>query len=364
MNFGPYRDAFAALRLARAGHLAPATATLRRTLRDVTARAPGSDTSAADDRVPTANSSDAAEALARAIRAIHQDSAHVQPANARGRFLSRSFSNAAGSRAYKLYIPRDYRGEPRPLIVMLHGCTQSADDFAAGTRMNVFADESMFLVAYPEQPASANVSKCWNWFRPGDQQRERGEPSLVAGITLQIMRDYAVDRRRVYVAGLSAGGAAAAVLAATYPNVYAAVGVHSGLTCGLARDVPSALAAMRTGRGDDRADAVARTPIPTIVFHGDRDATVHPSNGARFAADVATSGCAKRVETGLAAGGREYTQTTYTEANGKRVLEHWTIHGAGHAWSGGSTAGSYTDPLGPDASRELVRFFLSQRHPG
>src|SRR6476646_1489151 len=186
------------------------------------------------------------------------------------RFIEGTYSNPAGSRAYRLFIPSDYQGQPLPLVVMLHGCTQSPEDFAAGTRMNFIAEEQTCLVVYPAQRSEANQAKCWNWFRTTDQQRDSGEPSLIAGITRQIMREYSVDPRRVYVGGLSAGAAAAAIMGATYSDLYAAVGIHSGLACGVATDLPSALAAMRQGRSDQKIILGDRTPIPTIVFHGDR----------------------------------------------------------------------------------------------
>jgi poly(hydroxyalkanoate) depolymerase family esterase len=284
----------------------------------------------------------------------------------RGRFLARVYQSEAGARTYKLYVPGSYNGQVSPLIVMMHGCTQSADDFAAGTRMNELAEEGTFLVAYPEQPVSANAQKCWNWFRGTDQQRDYGEPSLIAGITWQIMGEYTIDRRRVYVAGMSAGAAAAAVLGVTYSDIYAAVGVHSGLACGLAQDVRSALSVMKSGEAAGHGKTPpprsgSDGPIATIVFHGDRDTTVNKRNGDRFAEEFSKRGYAKRVEGGRAPGGRAYTRTVYADASGRGVLEQWSIHGAGHAWSGGSVAGSYTDPLGPDASREMVRFFLSQQ---
>jgi len=243
---------------------------------------------------------------------------------------------------------------------MLHGCTQSPDDFAAGTRMNFLAEEQNCFVAYPEQPSGANQAKCWNWFRPGDQQRGGGEPSLIAGITRQIMRDYSIDPKRVYIAGLSAGGAAAAIMAATYGDLYAAVGIHSGLACGAASDLPSAFMAMRQGGGPETLVKVGSV-VPTIVFHGDRDTTVHPDNGDRILEQSAkATSPATKVLRGRVPDGHAYTRTIVTDRSGRPISEHWNIHGAGHAWSGGSPAGSYTDPRGPDAAREMLRFFLAR----
>ncbi len=278
------------------------------------------------------------------------------------RFEEKSFANEAGSRAYKVYIPSSYSGQPVPLVVMLHGCTQSPDDFAAGTQMNELAEEQTFLVAYPAQAQSANVSKCWNWFNAGDQQRDRGEPSLIAGITRQIMRDFSVEPGRIYVAGLSAGGAAAAIMGSAYPDLYAAVGVHSGLACGAARDMPSAFAAMR--QGGTLHHSGTNQPVPTIVFHGDRDTTVNPVNGDQvIAQSKASSDLRTTVSRGQSPGGVGYTRTVGCDDSGHPMLEHWVLHGAGHAWSGGSATGSYTEPHGPEASREMMRFFLEHPKP-
>jgi poly(hydroxyalkanoate) depolymerase family esterase len=280
------------------------------------------------------------------------------------RFIERTYSSPAGSRAYRLFIPSRYQEGPLPLVVMLHGCTQSPDDFAAGTRMNFLAEEQNCFVVYPAQPSQANQAKCWNWFRAADQQRGRGEPSLIAGITRQIMDDYSVDPKRVYVGGLSAGAAAAAIMGATYDDLYAAIGIHSGLACGVATDLPSALVAMRQGGSDHKVISGGRTPVPTIVFHGDRDATVHPNNGDQILAQsVRTISTQRKVHRGQVPGGHAYTRTVLSDASGRGMLEHWNIHGAGHAWSGGSPAGSYTDPRGPDATREMLRFFLEHSLP-
>ena len=294
----------------------------------------------------------------------------IVPENAQ--WLTKSYSNQAGTRAYKLYVPSLYRGQALPLMVMLHGCTQSPDDFAAGTLMNALGEEHTCFVAYPAQAASANSSKCWNWFRPRDQQRARGEPALIAGITREIIDGYSVDPRRVYIAGLSAGAAAAAIMGTAYPDLYAAIGVHSGLACGAAHDLPSALAAMRQGnlegwrRSDEATPSGApRRLVPTIVFHGDRDTTVNPCNGDQIIAQstaAAPAAMRKTVQKGQVPGGHAYRRTIYADTSGHTMIEHWLILGAGHAWSGGSPAGSYTDPRGPDASREMLRFFLE--NPG
>jgi len=287
------------------------------------------------------------------------------------RWLTQEFSNFAGRRRYRLYIPGGKRGKKMPLIVMLHGCRQWPDDFAAGTGMNFLAEEHGCLVAYPSQPRAANGMRCWNWFNPRHQHRGRGEPALIAGITRQIMDSHAVDPERVYVAGLSAGGAMAAVMAATYPDLYAAAGVHSGLARGAARNVSSAYSAMRNG-GARIAPEVALTPVvsgsrrhvPMIIFHGDKDETVHLSNSDQIAEQAwPHAGTLLRRDRShdRVKGGHSYTRTSYFEDRKRSVLEVWIVHGSGHGWSGGDASGSYTDPQGPDASGEMMRFFLAHR---
>jgi poly(hydroxyalkanoate) depolymerase family esterase len=350
-----------ATRLTRAGRIDEAVAQLRRTL---------------DTPMPNAAAARSSwgipEALRKWFRGADPSRGRSAPSSSptpdfepkSGQFLSRSYGNHAGTRGYRLYVPSGYCGEPVPLIVMLHGCKQNAEDFAAGTRMNEHAEELTCLVAYPEQTARANPSRCWNWFRLEHQRRGHGEASLIAGITEQVMGDFLVDAQRVYVAGMSAGGAAAAIMGSAYSDLYAAVAIHSGLPCGAACDVPSAFAAMREGgplRYGFRADPAGprHIVVPTIVFHGDHDRTVNPSNSEQVLAQaMADRELDKRVELGQVPGGHAFTRTLYTDGKGTVLLESWTIHGAGHAWSGGSPAGSYTDPKGPDATREMLRFFL------
>jgi poly(hydroxyalkanoate) depolymerase family esterase len=280
-------------------------------------------------------------------------------------FLTRTFSCAAGSRDYKVYLPSHVIGPKRPLIVMLHGCTQDPDDFAMGTGMNILAEEQGFIVAYPRQPATANHSACWNWFDLKDQMRGEGEPCIIAGMTRAIMAEFDIDAKRVCVAGLSAGGAMALIMSATYPELYAATGVHSGLVYGLATDLPSAFAAMGGNPSPvakaQRKARPKRVRSRTIVFHGESDRTVHPSNAGLIVADARAGfpGAAQETQHGRSAGGRAYTRTLIRGARGIVYVEQWAIEGLGHGWSGGRPEGSYTDPDGPDASREMLRFFLS-----
>lgn len=284
-----------------------------------------------------------------------------------GEWVERTFANAAGTRAYDLYVPASYSPdgvETVPLIVMLHGCKQAPRDFALGTRMNELAERHGFLVAYPAQPTAANGSSCWSWFRPEDQGRDRGEPSILAGIAREIAAGYRVDPRRIFVAGMSAGGAMAVVLGATYPDLFAAVGAHSALPYGVAHDVHSAFGAMKGG-GAERIETALT--IPTIVFHGSRDATVHARNGAAIV-EQATLAREKelvmRQQSGQSPDGSSYRRTIYTDAAGNAVVEHWVVSGAGHAWSGGDARGSFTDAKGPDASAEMIRFFSSLQGAG
>lgn len=353
-----------AARLTQAGRLAEATELIQSTLMGTPNPAEGFR--------PRAN--------AGADLAVIDHDLKVVDAEVRGRdarFMRGTFTNGAGTRDYKLYLPGDTaagdRRRSRCLVVMLHGCGQNPDDFAAGTRMNQLAEEQGFLVLYPAQSTLTNGQGCWNWFNAADQQRGQGEPSIIADLTRQVMTAHGIDPERVYVAGLSAGGAMAITLAVAYPDLYAAVGVHSGLPHAAAHDLLSAVDAMRQGaiRSGWALPPDAGRAFPAIVFHGDCDTTVHPANAAQAIAQARAhpSGTdrlslpedAARLEQGRIPGGYAFTRTLYQDSEGCSKAILWMVHGAGHGWFGGSAAGSYTEPHGPDASREMLRFFAGQR---
>jgi poly(hydroxyalkanoate) depolymerase family esterase len=365
-----------ALRLTRAGRLTEASALLQRDLPGTAGVKPAGPSLA--ERLSAVSASRAVSGarglaglwptLARAVNlnglgggnpAARSGSASAVAARAPGEIRHLRHTENGGTRSYDLYVPSSYAGQPAPLLVMLHGGKQNASDFAAGTRMNDLAEKHTFLVAYPEQSNAANQGGYWNWFSAGDQRAGAGEPAIIAGITRQVIRDLAIDPTRVYVAGLSAGGAMAAVMAATYPDLYAAVGVHSGVAYRAAQDLGSALAAMRTG-----GTPSATSAMPLIVIHGDQDPIVAPVNLDKLIASRRAAGdIAGQIGPTRSVGndGRAYTRTVYSNLEGVAVAESWIVHGGGHAWYGGDPVGSYTDPQGPDASAEMIRFFLQQR---
>ena len=300
--------------------------------------------------------------------------------SASGQFLDKRFAGQAGTRSYKLYIPSGYSATPLPpahsLMVMLHGCTQNPDDFATGTRANRWAESKQCLVAYPEQIRRANSHRCWNWFRPLDQQAGRGEPAIIAGIVRQVIDEYRIDARRVYIAGLSAGGAMAAIMAREYPELFAAAGIHSGLPAGAAHDVSSAFAVMKTGQANFASAAgatqVPRRVMPIIVWHGDADQTVNPANSDRLVQNAVETRVLLNPESPLqmskhtidAAGNdRAFDRRRYCASGGVSMIEQWVIRGAGHAWSGGDAAGSFADARGPDATAAMLDFFAQHAAP-
>ncbi len=346
-----------AMQLTRSGDLQAATAAIQAALGNPTQASP-------ETRPQPGFTPDVIDVTAREVPTSEPEFETVVPPQpessipAAGSFIAASHRDASGSRDFKLYIPPSAGDKPLPLVVMLHGCIQNPDDFAAGTAMNEAARAQGFFVLYPQQSTQMNPQRCWNWFKHSHQTRGRGEPGLLAGMTREVMAQHAIDPDRVYVAGLSAGGAMAAILGDTYPDLFAAVGVHSGLATGMATDLPSALGAMKGGGTKARAQA---SDMPTIVFHGDADHTVHPLNGEQVISASAGKAAHVEVQHVKAAGMRSATRSIHRSADGTVAAEHWLVHGAPHAWSGGSAQGSYTDSRGPDASAEMMRFFME--HP-
>ena len=277
-----------------------------------------------------------------------------------GDFTSRNFRHSERNLSYMLYVPSHSSGREQSLLLMLHGCTQNPTDFALGTQMNRLADEFNIIVAYPLQPKTANSSGCWNWFDARHQKHGFGEPAVLAALTESLRSQFSVAENRVFAAGLSAGGAMAEILASTYPQQFSAVGVHSGLPYGAASSLAHAFGAMKgTSKIEPRLDTKIERQSRRIVFHGSTDATVHPSNADRIVNHARRhSSKLTHVEFTKELNGRSVTRTILQDENGASVIEQWVVTGGGHAWFGGNGQGSYTDPKGPDASREMVRFFL------
>lgn len=380
----PFADMMEATRLTGLGRLAEASALIQRSLAghplaqtlglapEPCSRTPVPDI-APDEAPPAPDTVGRVRAVmggvARGLAPVLKGLAPARASSGRtiqpgGRFVEGAFAAPAGARDYKLFIPSDPIA-PAPLVVMLHGCTQSPDDFAAGTGMNALAERAGIFVAYPAQSRSAHAQRCWNWYEPRDQGREAGEPAIIAGLTRAVMAAHAIDPARVYIAGLSAGGAAAANIAHAYPDLYAALGVHSGLAAGCARDLGSALMAMQGGAPGlgtaARLGASTIGPrIPTIVFHGEDDGTVSARNADQVLAQAGAAGLAGTSER-FEDRGHPFTRTRYADASGRVLVEDWRVHGAGHAWSGGHPEGSFTDADGPDASRAMLDFFAGHR---
>jgi poly(hydroxyalkanoate) depolymerase family esterase len=277
-----------------------------------------------------------------------------------GEFISGEYEAAERTVRYRLFVPSTYHGQPMPLVVMLHGCGQDASDFALGTGMNTLAEQCQVLVLYPEQSAGAHWNRCWNWYDPLHHQRGKGEPAMIAALTRHVAAGYAVDAARISIAGLSSGAAMAVILGRTYPELFNAVGCHSGLAHGSATDGIGAMLAMRNGAALDVLPHTGRSAGgPVIVFHGDADATVHRHNSAGVVQQSIDSHAVCILEEKGESGGRAFTRSVHAARDGTVQAEHWIVHGSGHAWSGGSLQGSYTDRQGPDASKEMLRFFMS-----
>jgi poly(hydroxyalkanoate) depolymerase family esterase len=361
-----------ALGLVKKSDLGGATALIRRALSGETAPASETDGSKTPPRpsarvIPLAPRRPLGETL-RALRARPMispgapEAPEPTPAPDLGeRFLKRSYHGPAGSLDYRLYLPADAERRELALVIMLHGCAQNPEDFALGTRMNALAEEFGLIVAYPRQTLLANPSGCWNWFDRRHQNRGSGEPAKLAGLAQALAKEFDVRRERVFAAGLSAGGAMAEVLAATYPDVFEAVGIHSGLPYKSAGDVPSAFAAMKgTAASDPAPHADSSRHVRKIIFHGLADSTVNAINGEHIFDEV------EREETSLARsdldwpieGGR-VSRTAVKDSEGRPIGEQWLVEGGGHAWFGGDPRGSFTQIVGLDASRVMVRFFLA-----
>jgi poly(hydroxyalkanoate) depolymerase family esterase len=306
-------------------------------------------------------------------------SAGTQASTLPGKLTSGTYTGASGTLRYELYVPSRYKpGTSVPLVVALHGCTETADVYRQLSGWDTLAEAKGFLVVFPEQSTNRNYQRCWNWFLQADMRRGSGEPAMVAGLTATIAQSHSVDRHRTYVAGFSAGGAMANVMAATYPDVYGAVGVgsgceYNGLPCvGYQGPDPT-----QTGRQAYAAMGAHARVMPAIVFQGDADNIVAPANAPLivrewqvtddYADDGALNGSIPTTRTGFSygtsPGGRSYTTMTYGDGHGHQLIQYWQVHGMNHAWSGGSATEPYSDPAGPNETAAMYSFFLSHPSP-
>lgn len=270
---------------------------------------------------------------------------------------------------HRLFVPETTGASP-PLVVMLHGCTQDAHDVAVGTRFDEWAERLGFLVLYPEQQPEEHPQRCWRWFEAEHQRRGRGEPAALMALLEQVERERGVEPGRTYLAGLSAGAGMAVVLAALHPGRFAAIAAHSGVPYGAAEGEGKAEAVL-AGAGPSATELSRRLreAVPTgaslpplLAIHGTADQLVSPENTRRL---VSTWLAASRdgspepdreVRGGEEGDGYPYLRRRWG-GTGRDRVEAWLVDGLGHAWSGGSPEGTWTDPQGPDATRVVLDFF-------
>jgi poly(hydroxyalkanoate) depolymerase family esterase len=361
-----------ALGLVKKSNLGGATALIRRALSGEIAPGESRDSSPRPTRppakvIPLPPRLPLGETL-RALRArpilppSAPDAPGQEPTPLGERFKKRLYNGPAGSLDYRLYVPANHEQRELALVVMLHGCSQDPEDFACGTRMNDLAEEFGLIVAYPHQPRLANANGCWNWFDRRHQNRGSGEPAKLAGLAQALAKEFDVRRDRVFAAGLSAGGAMAEILAVTYPDVFDAIGIHSGLPYKSAGDVSSAFGAMRgTASFHPAPRAVSDRHCRKIIFHGLADGTVSPVNGERLFNEVGREETAlTRSDLDWPIEGGRVSRIALRDADGRPFAEQWLVEGGGHAWFGGDPRGSFTQSVGLDASRVMVRFFLAE----
>ncbi|HWE10686.1 MAG TPA: PHB depolymerase family esterase [Solirubrobacteraceae bacterium] len=291
-----------------------------------------------------------------------------------GALTSNSFTNGSGTLAYQLYVPSTYKaGTSMPLVVALHGCTESADVFRQLTRWDQLAEQKGFIVLFPQQSSGNNQFECWNFFQSADMSRGSGEPAIISGMTQMVQQKYTVDTKRTYVAGLSAGGAMSSVMAATYPDIYAAAGIGSGCEYAASATCAGSKSADPTQAAQSAYSAMgsyARV-MPVILFEGDQDTTVPPVNAQQavqqwqstdgLVSKSSMPAAAMNVTNGTAPGGQTYTISHYGDGQGHEIIQSWLVHGMGHAWSGGSSSEQYADPSGPDETAAMYAFFTA--HP-